>query len=69
MKKFQKGDIMVNNEIIVTLKVNCELSFWQAIKLRLAGKNFKIIAEEILKELKTKIVHGKVYDNKTIIDD
>ena len=48
------------NEFIVTLKLNCKLSLWQAIKLRIAGKNFKIIAEEILKEMKEKIMKEEI---------
>ena len=43
-----------NNEIVITLKLNCELSLWQAIKLRIAGENIKGIVEEILQEIKNK---------------
>lgn len=47
--------MMLNNEIVVTVKFNFELSFWQAIKLRIAGRNMQPIVEEILKELKANI--------------
>lgn len=46
---------MAKNEIVITLKLNCELSLWQAIKLRIAGRNFKTCAEAILNEFKNRI--------------
>lgn len=38
--------------LCVTIRLNFELSLWQAIKLRIAGRNFKSIAEEILRDMR-----------------
>ena len=46
---------MNNTDLRVNVCFNFSLSLWQAIKLRIAGKNFKPIAEEVLKSMVSKI--------------
>ena len=46
---------MANNpKFVITIKLNCEISLWQAIKLRIAGSNFKPLVESVLKKLADK---------------
>lgn len=45
-----------NVPIELKLKITYGISLWHAIKLRIAGKNFKPIVEEILKQIKQNIV-------------
>lgn len=42
---------------VITIKLNLviEISLWQAIKLRIAGKHFKLIAEGLLNHIKDKL--------------
>jgi hypothetical protein len=40
------------NEIVVTIRLNCELSLWQAIKLRIAGKKFTNAVAKMLNKMK-----------------
>ena len=49
------------NTIVGTfaIKMNIELSFWQAVKLRIAGKGVQPLVEKILVEIKDKIESTK----------
>jgi hypothetical protein len=38
-------------EMVINVIIDCDISFWNALKLRLAGKNFKIIADGVLNEI------------------
>ena len=42
-------------DIVIGTRFEFELSFWQALKLRIAGPNFRPIAEEILKQMVDKL--------------
>ncbi len=62
------------NELRIIVKFNFELSFWQAIKLRIAGKNIQeIIKEDIRNRLKSAVEggyvdHGELQDgSKTVL--
>ncbi len=62
------------HELKVIVKFDFELSFWQAMKLRIAGKNIQeIIKEDIRNRLKVtekggSIDHGELQDgSKTIL--
>lgn len=39
-------------EMKVNFNLTAHLSFWSALKLRLAGKNYEIVARGLLEELK-----------------
>ena len=45
--------------VILTVKLNFELPLWQAIKLRIAGQNFKFVTDEIIKHLKDNVKEEK----------
>ena len=47
-----RGD---NIKVKVIVDVRYQITFWQALKLRLAGKNYKYVAEELIHELKEKL--------------
>lgn len=61
------------NELRIIVKIDFELSFWQAIKLRIAGKNIQeIIKENIQNRLKATeeggyVDHGELQDGSKII--
>lgn len=40
-------------EMTIEIQLNIKISFWQALKLRIAGKNIKSILEKILLQSKT----------------
>jgi hypothetical protein len=42
-------------DIVVRTRFEFEISFWQAVKLRIAGPNFRPIAEKILEEMVNKL--------------
>jgi hypothetical protein len=41
-------------ELKVKISVEYKISFWQAIKLRIAGKAYQEITKEIIKQIKKK---------------
>jgi len=41
--------------LVVTIRINCDISFWQAIKLRIAGKAVKTVLNEIAEECKKSV--------------
>jgi len=45
----------LNNDLMIKVKFNYEISLWQAIKLRIAGKNYRVVADEVLKLIKERI--------------
>ena len=63
----------MKNEIKIIVRLDFELSFWQAIKLRLAGKGIKTVIDGIVEKLKDKykdggiIEHGDLQDGSKII--
>jgi hypothetical protein len=38
----------------ILFEANTNITLWQAIKLRIAGRNYKLITDEIIKQIKTK---------------
>jgi hypothetical protein len=45
---------MKDDKLKVQIEVYAKISLWQAIKLRIAGKNYKDVVEELLKKLAEK---------------
>jgi len=43
---------MKSNQLTITIKVNHKITLWEAIKLRIAGSNYKAIADELIRQVK-----------------
>lgn len=48
---------MKEQTITINVELKYKLTFWDAIKLRMAGKNYKIIAEAVMKALESGLKH------------
>jgi hypothetical protein len=45
--------------LILTIKINCEISLWQAIKMRIAGEPVRTVMNEIANECK-RVVENEI---------
>jgi len=54
MAMFERHEIV--GKVHVVVKINTGITLWQAIKLRLAGKNYEPIAREIAEAIKSRIM-------------
>jgi hypothetical protein len=53
MAKYSKT--CMDARMAVKIHIDTGISFWQAIKLRVAGKNYEIIAKEIAESIKRRL--------------
>ena len=49
---------MKDGLITVTLKIGVEITLWEAIKLRIAGKGYELATSGILQEIKERVNKG-----------
>ena len=65
---------MKDSKLNIVVKFDFELSFWQAVKLRIGGNNVKRIIDEIIKTIKSNvgcggsIEHGELQDGSKIVE-
>lgn len=45
----------MNTKLVVTVELDYKISLWQAIKLRIAGKNYTPFAESVLQEIRKEL--------------